>query len=627
MQPPPVSLRVYDDVTLEDEATGMKTKYRAELGPEVLTLYAVEGVAGAAALEMTLPLHAFARPERGGGGLLGRGLAKPFFIRAQVNTGNGEGVTASIKLAFSSGRAERDEVFEVIASPPPAPAPSSGLQLVVDQPLPTLQSAAVLRDMQNPDCSTNVSIELRPAELAMTQQGSEAGDRLDFRIPLDTVVDAVPSEQSASFMGMGGKSFSIELRHKLPNLAPSQPPARTRLEFPTKPERDHMLAHLRSRRAAAVGNAAASPGESRPVSSGDLGADYGGGGSDGLASSSRRKSISSCAPSSVQVMTTIKAGDFTVYVLKCTRSSADAEDGSSTWQVQKRFSEFETLRKLLGGMDTKILDIGFPVTSLNPFAMGFSSTDAATVAKRREDLESWSNQIISICSPANAFTQTPLHTQGGHDYVASFFAPEDADLLTDSPRINRASTARISMVNLPSDATDVDAAMMGMLRLLPNVTQELLMNYAGGAAKQGWMYKEGEHHAGWQRRWFILWPQESHPSFGRLLIYFETPEASKAKGAIQILSPVVKAPKTPRTEHFCIRLNAKKIHDARDLNAMRMQDRKFILGTADERSIKEWIKLCRASGPAWKPNEIDPECCGWLFKKGTGAIGWWKKRW
>ena len=48
MQPPPgISLRVYGDVTLEDEATGMKTKYRAELGPEVLTLYAVEGAAGA----------------------------------------------------------------------------------------------------------------------------------------------------------------------------------------------------------------------------------------------------------------------------------------------------------------------------------------------------------------------------------------------------------------------------------------------------------------------------------------------------------------------------------------------------------------------------------------------------
>ena len=37
--------------------------------------------------------------------------------------------------------------------------------------------------------------------------------------------------------------------------------------------------------------------------------------------------------------------------------------------------------------------------------------------------------------------------------------------------------------------------------------------------------------------------------------------------------------------------------------------------------------MFRASGPAWKPNEIDPDCCGWLLKKGTGAIAWWTKVW
>ena len=71
--------------------------------------------------------------------------------------------------------------------------------------------------------------------------------------------------------------------------------------------------------------------------------------------------------------TTIKVGDFTVYVLKVV-----GEDGAE-WQVNKRYNEFETLRKLLGGMEPAILDISFPEKSLIPF----SSTNASTVAKRR----------------------------------------------------------------------------------------------------------------------------------------------------------------------------------------------------------------------------------------------------
>ena len=537
-----------------------------------------------------------------GGGLLGQGLANPFWVRALVNTGKGDSTAAAIKLTFGGRRAERDEVFQAIANPANAAAPPPTLE--IQQPLPTLRCAATLRDAVKPERVTPVGIELQEAELVLREAGpSDGGERLDFRIPLETIVDATPSEHSA-FMGIS-KAFAIELRHTLPNLPPAQPPARTRLDFPDRQQRDNMLAHLRSRRSALVATAA------QPFSAAE-----GGGGSGRL--SSRRMSVSSCVPSSVRVATTIKAGDFTVYVLKC----VSAEDGHP-WQVQKRFSEFETLRKLLIQLDPKIATLPFPVKSMNPF----SSTNAGTVAQRREDLQAWSSQVISLCSPQNALTRSALHTGGGHDYVASFFAPEDASLQTDSPRINRASVARMEKVALPSDTTDVEAAMTGMLRLLPSVSQELLLNYCGGAAKQGWMFKEGEHHAGWKRRWFILWPEESHPSFGRLLIYFKTPDAQEAKGAIQILAPVVKAPKTPREEHFCIRLNAKKIHDARDLNAMKTQDRKFILGTADEQSIKEWIELFRASGPAWKPREVEPDCCSWLMKKGTGAIGWWKKRW
>ena len=192
---------------------------------------------------------------------------------------------------------------------------------------------------------TNVSITLSDSELQMQSAASESGDPLKFGIPLEHIQDAIPSEQKSYLVRV---SYCIELRHRLPSLPEDSPPARSRLEFQAKPERDRVLAWLRTRRAA-----------SGPVQP--------------TGSSERRKSISSCAAKEVHVATTIKVGDFTVYVLKVV-----GEDGAE-WQVNKRYNEFETLRKLLGGMEPAILDISFPEKSLIPF----SSTNASTVAKRR----------------------------------------------------------------------------------------------------------------------------------------------------------------------------------------------------------------------------------------------------
>eukprot|EP01043_Picozoa_sp_COSAG02_P034555 COSAG02_NODE_2424_length_8891_cov_566.577912_9_plen_377_part_01 len=110
---------VYGDVTLEDEASGKKTKCRLELSPLELALYASDSrgsVSGSAALgqPLHLPLHAFARPECGGGELLRNGLANPFWVRAQVTTGS----TAAIKLNFAGRRFDRDRVFEAIGGAP-----------------------------------------------------------------------------------------------------------------------------------------------------------------------------------------------------------------------------------------------------------------------------------------------------------------------------------------------------------------------------------------------------------------------------------------------------------------------------------------------------------------------------
>ena len=58
----------------------------------------------------------------------------------------------------------------------------------------------------------------------------------------------------------------------------------------------------------------------------------------------------------------------------------------------------------------------------------------------------------------------------------------------------------------------------------------------------------------------VLWPKTAHPKFGQLLVYFKGPQDQQARGAIRILAPVIKAPKTPRPDYYCIRLNAQKVH-------------------------------------------------------------------
>ena len=45
-----------------------------------------------------------------------------------------------------------------------------------------------------------------------------------------------------------------------------------------------------------------------------------------------------------------------------------------------------------------------------------------------------------------------------------------------------------------SDTSDPDASLGAVLRLLPNVNCEILAMYADGIARDGWVYKEGQHY-------------------------------------------------------------------------------------------------------------------------------------
>jgi hypothetical protein len=154
-----------------------------------------------------------------------------------------------------------------------------------------------------------------------------------------------------------------------------------------------------------------------------------------------------------------------------------------------------------------------------------------------------------------------------------------------------------------------------------------LDTYAGGIAKEGWMYKEAQNIGGWSRRWMVLWPQTPHPQMGQLLFYYKNVEDKEARGVIRILAPVIKAPKTPRPDYYCIRLNAQKVHGDGGIFEPYIEQRKFILGTDEEHDIKAWIESFRACRPKWHVSQEAPSCVGWLLKQGAGQISWWKKRW
>lgn len=459
-----------------------------------------------------------------------------------------------------------------------------------------VESVAMIRDLKS-NKTTEVLLHLQETVLRLSPKSGKA----PFEIAMETVADILPIDlepgegrsaqsksRTRSAVGPDDPCYCIELSYLIGSTfrdSEAQPDDCTRLEFTYQPARDRMLAELRTRLLTAR--------LARCLPSGTA--------ANGLTMTTSTDDV----PASVQLKAVVTAEEFADYVFRCTKA-----DGTH-WHVQKRFREFVALRQQLSQLDSRVLSIPFPQKSMSPR----SSVAERTVSNRRAELESWTVAVIGLNTggQANPFAAT-----------LSDFLTADEEL---SPKPTQTMLARQRKVALPADTADVNGAMMGILQLLPAVTRELLQTYCGGAAKEGWVFKEGERHAGWKRRWMVLWPAEPHPSFGRILVYFESPDATKAKGAIQILAPVVKAPKTPRKAHFCIRVHANKILDATNLDAMRMRDRKFILGTYDEDAVCEWIEKFRASGPAWKPNEVDADFCGWLKKKSTKGIGWWTKEW
>eukprot|EP01052_Picozoa_sp_SAG31_P005908 SAG31_NODE_267_length_18790_cov_3.661655_7_plen_486_part_00 len=168
--------------------------------------------------------------------------------------------------------------------------------------------------------------------------------------------------------------------------------------------------------------------------------------------------------------------------------------------------------------------------------------------------------------------------------------------------------------------------------LLSKLTIEFMQKTAGGFFKVGWIRRERRNTGGWKRQYFVLWPKEPHPAIGRLLVYYNDDNpGSRPKGVVQILTPVIRAPKTPRPDYFCIRLNSTRLYELQPLKAT---PKKLILGFESETEIRDWIEALRIvsistpKSSGLKPEVLqNPSCCGWLLKRSDGAITWWKKRW
>ena len=277
----------------------------------------------------------------------------------------------------------------------------------------------------------------------------------------------------------------------------------------------------------------------------------------------------------------------------------------------------------------------------------------------------------------------PLQNQGSAELLTRFFSVEES--FGDSPGagLTRAAGATGSdmAVLWPVDALDATAAVEAVLPALPyGVNCELLNQLGGGPCKAGWMHLEKRVPGlgtalGWAKRWFVIWPQTAHPQHGHLLFYFESEASPSAEGAIQLVAPVIRAPKSDREMYYSVRLNASQIRGVslrpRATNFSHVQldttPTKFILGqtridsnivtdngtgsyqsdaassvrgnirigrevrpeetgSTPEHGIKEWIQALRTAGPEWRVREDEVDRSDWLLKKG-GVLGTWQRRW
>ena len=166
------------------------------------------------------------------------------------------------------------------------------------------------------------------------------------------------------------------------------------------------------------------------------------------------------------------------------------------------------------------------------------------------------------------------------------------------------------------------------------VSVEWLEATAGGPAKIDWMWKEGAIVKNWSRRYWMLWPLEQDPTWGRLLFYFKDTDSTSPSGVIHVPGIQVRIPKTLRPNYFARRLQCNAVVDVTDGPRLELSPRKLIIGAEKEDQLLEWAQVLRTAsalggGGAGGSGEQKPEAdlSGWLLKKNPEGIAWWKMRW
>jgi hypothetical protein len=222
------------------------------------------------------------------------------------------------------------------------------------------------------------------------------------------------------------------------------------------------------------------------------------------------------------------------------------------------------------------------------------------------------------------------------------------------------------------------------------VSVEWLEANAGGPAKADWMWKEGRMVTNWARRYWVLWPREADPFLGRLLFYFKATDSTSHQGVIHVPGIQVRVPKTLRPKYVARRLQCNLVVDVTESGQVVAEPRKMIVGLEKEKEqqLKEWEKILRAGAQVGAPfshhlrrtqsdppppllppppfrtdcaglvgvlvyrcapvltcgrhvhrcspplraqaaaaESTEPDSQGWLLRKATDGIAWWKLRW
>ena len=110
-------------------------------------------------------------------------------------------------------------------------------------------------------------------------------------------------------------------------------------------------------------------------------------------------------------------------------------------------------------------------------------------------------------------------------------------------------------------------------------------------ARTGWLWKQSQWVKKWEKRWFVLWPNEPSREKGRLLFYYLTPQDKRPRGVIPLepgkFTLMTSAARTVKERDFpvCIVI---KLHTKRKES--------FLLGTDNEKEVMAWAHAINAIG-------------------------------